>query len=166
METSDDRTPLAGVWPKSTTYPGRKVRPVLFLFLVLLVFDMDTPQIDPDRLSLKASAVPLTSPVRRQRAFRRSAGEWFIKGPIPGPWIARAAALGGRALKVALAICCEAGMKRTRTVRLSAETLRRFSLRPQGTRRALAALAQAGLVTVKQDPGRKPMITMDVSQNQ
>jgi len=123
---------------------------------------MDTPQIDPERLSLKASKIPLTAPVRRQRPARPRAGEWFIKGPIPGPWIARAAVLGGRALKVALAICCEAGMKRTRTVRLSAETLRRFSLRPQGTRRALAALARAGLVTINQEPGRKPMITMGV----
>jgi len=127
---------------------------------------MDTPEINPERLSLKASTVPLTAPVRRQRPCRRHTGEWFIKGPIPGPWIARAAALGGRALKVALAIYCEAGMKRTSTVRLSAETLRRFSLCPQGTRRALAALTQAGLVTVKQDPGRKPMITIVVSQNQ
>jgi len=126
---------------------------------------MDTPQIDPVRLSLKASKVSITAPVRRQRPPRPRSGDWFIKGPIPGPWIARSAALGGRALKVALAICCEVGMKRTRTVRLSAETLRRFSLRPQGTRRALAALAQAGLVTVSQDPGRKPMITMEICHN-
>jgi hypothetical protein len=63
-------------------------------------------------------------------------------------------------LKVALAVHCEAGMKGSRAVRLSAETLRRFSLRSQGTRRALVALVEAGLVTVSQKPGCKPLITI------
>lgn len=122
---------------------------------------MDTHQIDPARLSLHASGVSITAPARRQRPPRPRRGEWFIKGPIPGAWIAKAAALGGRALKVALAVYCEAGMKGSKTVRLSAETLRRFSLRSQGARRALVALGEAGLVTVSQEPGRKPLVTIE-----
>jgi hypothetical protein len=89
-----------------------------------------------------------------QRQFK------FLKGPIPGGWIAGAAAVGGRALKVAIAIWCEAGMRRARTVRLSAKMQRRFSICPGTCKRALGELRGAGLISVDQQSGRRPQITI------
>lgn len=121
---------------------------------------MTTPLIDPSQLSLNDSDVPLTKASPQRRPPQPRTGHWFIKGPIPGLWISRAASLGGQALKVALAVWCEAGMKRTATVQLPLKTRQRFALKPGSVRRALVKLRDAGLVTVDQLPGRRPTITI------
>jgi hypothetical protein len=122
---------------------------------------MDPSPIDPSRLAIDATKTRITAPsVSRRRPPRPQSGEWFLKGPIPGGWIARAAAVGGRALKVAIAIWCEAGMKRARTVRLSAEMQSRFSICPGTCKRALGELQGAGLINVDQQSGRRPQITI------
>src|SRR5262245_16637532 len=123
---------------------------------------MDPSQFDPARLAIDKNKFPIAAPVaRRSRPPRPRSGEWFIKGPIPGEWIARAATVGGRALRVAIAIWCEAGMKRSRTVRLSAEMQRRFSICQGTCKRALAELQGAGLISVNQQSGRRPRITIE-----
>jgi len=115
-------------------------------------------RLDPKRLSLAASKTKLSAPAKRSpKPPRRRGGEWFIRA-IPGDWIAAACALGGRALRLALAIWCEAGMKRTNTVRLTAEMERRFSVCRAG--RGLAALERAGLIRVARRKGSRPQITI------
>lgn len=99
-------------------------------------------------------------PATRKRAPRHKAGEWFLKGPIPGEWLHRAAALPGRALHVALAVWYLAGMEKSRQVRLTWAVFARFGVTPDAGRRGLAALEGAGLVAVDRHPGRCPVVTI------
>ncbi len=99
-------------------------------------------------------------PAKRRRPPRHRAGEWFLKGPIPGEWLARAAALSYRALRVSLAVWYLVGMKRNRAVTPTWDTWRRFGLSPDAGRRGLAALERAGLVAVDRHPGRCPVVTI------
>jgi hypothetical protein len=116
---------------------------------------------DPRRLSLAASSTKLTGELKRAITPRHARGEWFLKGPIPGNWLSQATALGCRALRVALAIWCEAGMRGRRTVQLSAEMQRRFSICARTCKLGVSALRSAGLVSVKHKPGRRPEITIE-----
>ena len=122
---------------------------------------MDPQTLDPSRLKLTASNTPAAKPKLARKPPRHRAGEWFLKGPIPGSWLSRAAALNVRALRLALAIWFEAGVRRKRTVRLSAETLRRFAVPRDGCRKGLLELRAAGLVSIVQKTGCRPEITIE-----
>jgi hypothetical protein len=84
----------------------------------------------------------------------------FLKGPIPWSWLRVAIGLPGRSLVVGLVIWLWAGMTRSATVRLS---YRSFPI-PMGRFtiwRALRALEDAGLVTVRRfGGGRPPQVTI------
>ena len=96
---------------------------------------------------------------------RHKANEWFLKGPIPGVWLSRATGLSGRAVKVGLALWYLAGLTKTRTVKPTWAVWRKFSLSPDAGRHGLAALEEAGLVTVERHRGRCPMVTiLELSQ--
>ncbi len=58
-------------------------------------------------------------PVKRQKQPRHRARSWFLRGPIPGEWLGKAAALGGRALHVALAVRHAAAVERSVQARLT-----------------------------------------------
>lgn len=112
-------------------------------------------------LDLERFRVPATSPASKpKRLPRHRKGEWFLKGPIPGEWINRAASLSGKALHVALAAWHEGEMKKSRTVKLTAGLLRLFGVKPTAARRGLAALKAAGLVVVEQRRGCSPLVTI------
>ena len=99
-------------------------------------------------------------PAKRQRPPRHKAGEWFLKGPIPGAWLTRAAALSGRTLRVGLALWYLAGVKKSRAVKPTWDTWQRFGLSPDAGRRGLAALERAGLIAVARHPGRCPVVSI------
>lgn len=87
--------------------------------------------------------------LRRQRRF-------FISGPIPIAWLARAGALPGKALHAGLGLWFFANMRRTREVAVSQSVIAHlFELTPASTKRGLRALERAGLVRVRRAPGRK-----------
>lgn len=121
---------------------------------------MDDSSLDVIRLRLPSGNAKLTTRKSATKPPRHRSGEWFLKGPIPGSWLELAAALNIRALRVALALWFEAGMSKKRTVRLPAKTLRRFSVPKDGSRKGLAELRKAGLITITQSPGRRPAITI------
>jgi len=98
-------------------------------------------------------ALLLEGLTERQRPPRHKTGEWFLKGPIPGEWLTRAAGLSFRALRVGLALWYLAGLKKSRAVKPTWDTWRKFGLSPDGGRRGLAILEQAGLVSVDRQPG-------------
>ena len=103
---------------------------------------------------------------KSQRPPRHRAGEWFIKGPLPGLWIGRAARLPGRALHVALALWHLAGLANGRRVKPTWRIWERLGLRPDAGRRGLAALERAGLVEVKRGAGRCPEVAiLDVGED-
>jgi hypothetical protein len=99
-------------------------------------------------------------PAKSKRPPRHKAGEWFLKGPIPGEWLHRAAMLPGRALHVALAVWYAAGVGKCNQVRLTKNHLTRFGVKYDAGRRGLFALERVGLVTVDRHPGRCPIVTI------
>jgi DNA-binding transcriptional ArsR family regulator len=91
---------------------------------------------------------------------KRIAGE-FLKGPIPLPWLTAVTRLSGKApLAVALAVCFEAGRRKSNEVKLTTAILRRFSVNRKAKYRALKSLEEAGLVRVRREPRRNPVVTI------
>lgn len=90
-----------------------------------------------------------------RRALRR-APSYFLKGPIPLAWLARAGALPGKTLHVGLALWFFANMRRTRVVGVSKGVIARlFGITPSSVKRAIHALEEDRLVTVHRRPGCK-----------
>ncbi|HTB77318.1 MAG TPA: hypothetical protein VK762_28935 [Polyangiaceae bacterium] len=94
---------------------------------------------------------------RAGRLPRHSAGERFLRGPIPWTWLLRAMSLPGRALHVGLHVWQLAGMRGSAVVALS---LSRLGVERTSASRGLAALERAGLVQVARGRGRKPIVTI------
>ena len=86
----------------------------------------------------------------------------YLRGPVPLAWLQAAACLPGRALQVGLALWYLLGVTKSKsaTVSLSSVRLAGFGVDRSAKRRALAALAGAGLITIDQVPGRNPVITV------
>jgi hypothetical protein len=99
-------------------------------------------------------------PAEPKRAPRHKAGEWFLKGPIPGEWLHRAAKLPARSLHVALAVWYLAGVGKRRQVKITWGVFAKFGVSPDAGRRGLTALERAGLVAVDRSPGRCPVVTI------
>lgn len=109
-------------------------------------FDPEAHRLPPAELKLLAS-VPSTRPPRHRQ------GEWFLRGPVPWPWLECAARLPGKAaLALALILWREAGRLNRRTVKLC---LRRLPLgvSEDAGRRALRALEKGGLISIRRLPG-------------
>jgi hypothetical protein len=106
--------------------------------------------------ALRGSEIDLKTLGRRpqRKPPRHRQGEKFLKGPIPWLWLATAFPLPGKALHLALVLWREAGCRRSRTVRLCLSGKLPPGLSRQSARRGLRRLAAAGLVTVRQRPGR------------
>jgi DNA-binding transcriptional ArsR family regulator len=90
------------------------------------------------------------------RGFGRAG---FLRGPVPWGWLESAARLPGQALAVSLALWRKAGMRRRRTVKLCLGRVG-LGVSKQAARRAVRALEQAGLVTVRRLPGRGLEVTL------
>jgi len=114
--------------------------------------------LDLDRFQAKPAGK--LRPVNHRRPPRHKAGEWFLKGPIPGEWLALASGVSFRALRAGLALWYLAGLKRSRSVKPTRDAWRRFGLSPDAGRRGVAALEQAGLVVVDRRPGCCPVVTL------
>jgi hypothetical protein len=84
----------------------------------------------------------------------------FIKGPLPLTWVRQAAALPGKTLHVALTLWYLVGLQKTKTVRLTAKPLTAMGVSRDAKYDALTRLMQAGLVTIEQQPGRVPVVTL------
>src|SRR5262245_1658984 len=116
---------------------------------------------DPDSLRLDRTAFRATAeaPPQSKKPPRHRPGEWFLRGPIPWPWIEAAAALPGRTLALSLCLWREAGRRRARTVRLCLGRAG-LGLSLYAARRALRSLESAGLVSVRRQPGRGLQVTL------
>lgn len=115
---------------------------------------MDT--LDLEKLKLKGQTGVLAA------VPRVKSGVKFLKGPIPLPWLSRAALLPGKALHVALALWFLSGLTKSRTVRLSKSTLEYFGVKRQASYRSLKALEGVGLIACSRSPGRCPIVTLKV----
>ena len=106
---------------------------------------------------VEAVRVELAS-TRDIRPTRRSTP--FIRGPLPMPWVSRAAHLPGRALHVALLLWFRVGCEGVLTVRLRRQHQLIFGLNRHAAYRGLSALQHAGLVIVDRRRGRCPVVTL------
>lgn len=84
----------------------------------------------------------------------------FLKGPIPLPWLLRAATLPGKApLLMALALFYLSGLRKTKQgIRLTGKQLEKFGVKRRTSYNALTKLETAGLVSVKRKVGRSPVV--------
>jgi hypothetical protein len=118
---------------------------------------------DLDRLRLTpaASTAPAAGkPVNVKPKAKKITGE-FLKGPIPLPWLTAVTRLSGKApLAVALAVWFEAGRRKSNEVKLTSAVLRRFSVNRKAKYTALKSLERAGLVRVRREPRRNPVVTI------
>lgn len=119
--------------------------------------------LDLDTFRAKPNDRP--QPARLKRLPRHQPQEWFFKGPIPGDWLQRAAALPGRALHVGLAVWHAASLERSDEARLTGRLLSRFGVQPDAGRYGLAALERAGLVAVVRHRGRCPIVSIVTGRN-
>jgi hypothetical protein len=115
-------------------------------------FDLDRLRLPPSVNSAPVSAIT--------RPPRHRSGEKFLKGPIPLSWLSAAATQAGKALHVGLALWFLAGVKRNRTIALSAPVLSSFGVGRYAGYRGLKALERVGLVSVVRHPGRLPIVTI------
>jgi hypothetical protein len=117
-----------------------------------------------ERLRLNGSAVPTPAkaPPEPKKPPRRRPKTLFLKGPVPWPWLERAAALPGKALAVGLCLWQMAGRRPGPpggTVKLCLSHAG-LGVNKQAARRALRELERAGLVSVVQRPGRGLDVTL------
>jgi hypothetical protein len=114
--------------------------------------------VDLEVFRLKRNGKPTIA--KPQKVPRHKGGEWFIKGPLPGPWVSQAARLPGRSLHVAMALWYLAGVKKSHQVKPTWRVWELFGLSPYAGHRGLTALEKAGLVEVEQTPGCCPVVTI------
>jgi hypothetical protein len=95
-----------------------------------------------------------TAKLTQQRSDR------YLRGPVPLAWLQAAARLPGQALQVGLALWFLVGVTKSATVPLTSVQLAGFGVDRSTKRRALIALAGAGLITMDQVSGRNPVITV------
>lgn len=107
-----------------------------------------------------ADDIPASQPPKPKHLPRHKRNEWFLKGPIPGRWLGKAAQLPGKSLHVALAIWHEAAMKRCREAKLTGAALANFGVLPDAGRRGVISLEMAGLISAERHRGRCPHITI------
>ena len=86
--------------------------------------------------------------------------ELFLRGPIPLEWLARAAALPGKTLNVAIALWWHHGMAKDHPFKLTRKALKSLSVERDAAGLALTRLEQAGLIQVERNPGQRPTITL------
>ena len=104
-------------------------------------------------------------PVRRIRRSP-STGNWeepkqkplFIRGPVPIPWVERAAKLPGKALALGFGLWWLHGMGKGGEVKLTKRLLETFNISRDAAADGLKRLEQSGLVQVKRAPGKRPSV--------
>jgi hypothetical protein len=84
----------------------------------------------------------------------------YLSGPIPLPWISRAACLPGRGLNTAMALWHIYKLSRCRTVKMQAKILLVFGLTRKSYTQGLARLELAGLISVERKHGATPTVTL------
>jgi hypothetical protein len=107
------------------------------------------------RLPDKYQPEVLSEPSRHRKAAKllgRSCQ--FIKGPLPMPWLERAARLPGKALAVGLLLWFLKGMLGDEPITVSTSLIKRFQVGRKAAGRGLTALERAGLIQAYRTAGR------------
>jgi hypothetical protein len=84
----------------------------------------------------------------------------FLRGPIDWGWLVKAIALPGKALAVGLILWREAGIEKNRTIHVNHARFRKWGVKTGASRRALANLENAKLISVLRPSGRNLEVTI------
>jgi hypothetical protein len=114
---------------------------------------------EPARFAL-AHPVILREIPTSQKAPRHKRGQEFLCGPVPLPWLRRAATLRGKALAVGIALWFKAGVTKRAEVRATGTLWEKIGIHRKSAYRGLSALETAGLITVVRHAGRAPIVTI------
>jgi DNA-binding transcriptional ArsR family regulator len=101
-----------------------------------------------EQFQLPDTVIPRTGKPDAVTNTTKSEEGWFIRGPISGEWISRAAHLSGNhTLHVALAVLYVSGLrKNSKVITLERFHFDRFGVKKDSVRRALKRLREAGLI--------------------
>lgn len=116
-----------------------------------------------DAMFGRSGAVPeRLSDVSQRRKTDQAAGQsrQFVKGPIPMPWLERAAALPGKAFTVGIVLWFKAGMEGGGRFTVSNKMLARFKIGRKAAARAYVSLSAAGLIDFERGTGRLPRVKL------
>lgn len=86
----------------------------------------------------------------------------FLRGPISMAWLERAAKLKGKApLAIALVLQFESGRQNeAKSVKLTNDLAKKLNVSRKSKYTALKALEEAGLISVKQEIKKSPIVTI------
>jgi hypothetical protein len=124
---------------------------------------MNESDFDPDKLRIDRATVDgwfAKAGEGEPAPARPARRDKFLRGPVPQPWLRRAAELPGKALAVGLALWFLRGCRGRWTVRLTRRTLQRFGVRRKPGYLGLKNLEAAGLVRVRRRVGVSPVVTI------
>ena len=112
------------------------------------------------RLTLPGKFEGVSIPRRRMPPRVRLGGR-FLRGPIPMAWLNQAGSLPGKALHVGISIWHWHFIKKGASpIALSVRKLEEIGVKRSSAYRALAALEEAGLISVIRHVGRNPRVTL------
>lgn len=95
------------------------------------------------------------------RSPKRSQQQKFLKGPIPLPWLSKAADLPGKALALGLTLWYLWGLNRGKPFKLTGSALGSFKVGRKAAYKGLELLEQAGLIDVQRRTGARPIVTIN-----
>jgi DNA-binding transcriptional ArsR family regulator len=121
---------------------------------------MDTVTIDNFRATSSSYNFKRVNPQGLYINTKGNSDKRFIKGPIPLKWILAASELPGKSLEISMALWFLKGVTRKNTVKLSGKLIRSFGVSRSTLYRGLAAMENAGLISIRRQIGRSPMVTI------
>ena len=81
-------------------------------------------------------------------------------GPVLWEWVCQAGRLPGKSLWVALVLCRESDMKRSRQIEVSTSYMSKLGIPRSTAKRCMQVLEQAGMIWVERRTGRKSLVTL------
>ena len=96
----------------------------------------------------------------------KTAKVYFLRGPIPLPWLQRAASLPGKAYTLGSILWWFKGMNPTKPIKVTTKSLRNFSLSESAYLDGLKRLEEAGLVSVTRKKGQRALIEIIVLEDE
>jgi predicted metal-binding transcription factor (methanogenesis marker protein 9) len=96
----------------------------------------------------------------------KKATVYFLRGPIPLPWLQRAASLPGKAYTLGSILWWFKGMNPTKPIKVTTKSLRNFSLSESAYLDGLKRLEEAGLVSVTRNKGQRALIEIIVLEDE
>jgi hypothetical protein len=91
---------------------------------------------------------------------RHSAGDQFVKGPIPMNWLRAADKCGYQAMAVAVALWFAAGLQNRNPVKLTPKMLTGLSVKTRTVREILDRMQDVGIIKAEFHRGRSPLVTI------